>query len=204
MIKRIRGLAYTTKCSSSFAQRMVVASRGVLNGYIGDIHIYTDSFTTQNGGLSPGYAVGLAAESTTGCVLASQRTAVTSSSLAAQTSSGKEGEQVFQDSLPGDVDLITPEDVGRVAAKGLLEEISFGGCVDAYHQLLYLVYMALGPDQQVSRVRFGPLTPQSVYLLRLLKEFWGVQFQLTPDVKSATVLVSCVGIGYTNMNKRVS
>lgn len=209
MIKRIRGLAYSTKCSSSFAQRMVNSSRGVMNGYIGDIHIYTDSFTTRNGGNSPGYAIGLAAESTTGCVLASQRTAITTSVLAAMTEGeGNKGKSAdatttLVDSLPGDIDLITPEDVGRVAAKGLLEEISFGGCVDAYHQLLFIVYMALGPDQQVSRVRFGPLSPQCVYLLRLLKEFWGVQFQLTPDVKSQTIMVSCVGIGYQNMNKRV-
>jgi RNA 3'-terminal phosphate cyclase-like protein len=203
MIKRVRGLAYTTKCSSSFAQRMVSASRGVLHGYIGDIHIYTDTFTRKEGGDSPGYAIGLAAESTTGCVLSSQRTAITPAILAQMNPNTTADTTSIEDSLPGDVDLLTPEDVGRVSAKALLEEISYGGCVDGYHQLLFLCYMALGPEQQVSRVRFGTITPQAVYMLRLLKEFWNIEFQLQPDVKSNTVLVSCVGLGYQNMNKKM-
>lgn len=205
MIRRIRGLSYTTKCSASFSQRMITSARGVLNGYIGDIHIYSDAFTKrENAGNSPGYSIALAAESSTGCVLSSQRTASTSATLAQQAQGADLSKLAngMVDNLPGDVALITPEDVGRVAGKALLEEVSYGGCVDSVHQGLYLFFMALGPDQQVSRVRFGQLTPQSIYILRLLKEFWGITFQLTPDVKSSTVLVSCVGIGYQNMNRK--
>lgn len=213
MIRRIRGLAYTTKCSSSFNQRMITSARGVLNGYVADVHIYSDSVTQKDTtGKSPGYAIGLAAESTTGCVLSAQRSAITANIIASDPSLGKQGSSgnsnggsdsaTQTDIIPGDISLLTPEDVGRVASKSLLEEISYGGCVDSYHQAIFLIFMALGPDQQVSRVRFGQLTPQSVYLLRLLKDFWGIQFQLTPDMTSQTVLVSCVGSGFHNMNRK--
>lgn len=99
--------------------------------------------TAQPLARSPGYAITLVAETTTGCALAAQATG-----------------------LPGK----TPEEIGQQAAIALLQEIanvsvenpyltsSQRGCVDTAHQSLVLLLMVLCPDS-VSQVRLGKLTP---------------------------------------------
>jgi RNA 3'-terminal phosphate cyclase-like protein len=82
---------------------------------------------------SPGFALSLIAESTTGVILSSECVA-----------SG------------GD----TPEDIGLKSAKRLYKQIQMGGCVDSQNQWLVLLLMAIGPED-VSKVRFGKLTPFS-------------------------------------------
>jgi RNA 3'-terminal phosphate cyclase-like protein len=102
-----------------------------------------------------------------------------------------------------DPSLIVPEDVGRVCAKALLEEISEGGCVDANHQSLFCLLMALGPED-VSRLRVGKLSPHAVATLRLIRDFWKVQFKITPDPETRTVVLSCLGVGFINMARKSS
>lgn len=77
-------------------------------------------------------------------------------------------------------------------------------------------------------MRFGSLSGQSILLLRLLKEVYGVTFKIkrsldddnavvgTDEKKRfreassfsgagrETVLLSCYGIGYSNVNRRVT
>lgn len=79
---------------------------------------------------SPGFALSLVAESTTGALLSAERAA-------------EKGE--------------TPEDIGRIAAKTLLAEVQRGGCVDSANQWLNLLFMVLGPED-VSKMKFGRLT----------------------------------------------
>lgn len=49
-IKRIRGVAYSTRVSPQFANRMVEAARSVLNRYIPDIYLYTDVYKGEESG----------------------------------------------------------------------------------------------------------------------------------------------------------
>ncbi len=67
-----------------------------------------------------------------------------------------------------------PEDVGRLCSQFLLEEVAAGGCVDSGHQPLMLTLMAL-TTEDVSRLRVGKLTAQSIATLRTLKKFLNVK-----------------------------
>jgi RNA 3'-terminal phosphate cyclase-like protein len=80
---------------------------------------------------SPGFAVSLVAESTTGALLSTE--------LAAEAGQ-------------------TPEEIGERAAYMLLKEISQGGCFDSANQWIALLFMVLGPED-VSKVCLGALTP---------------------------------------------
>merc|ERR1712194_599600 len=62
-VKRVRGVAYTTRVSPQFAARMVDACRGVLNDFLPDVWIYSDHSKGPASGESPGYGLSLVAES---------------------------------------------------------------------------------------------------------------------------------------------
>jgi hypothetical protein len=53
-IKRVRGIAYTTKISPQIANRLVDGARGILNSLLPDVYIYTDHFKGKDSGLSVG------------------------------------------------------------------------------------------------------------------------------------------------------
>ncbi|RUP43445.1 RNA 3'-terminal phosphate cyclase/enolpyruvate transferase [Jimgerdemannia flammicorona] len=175
-IKRIRGIAYCTRVSPQTANRLVDSARSVLNRYIPDVYIYTDVYKGPESGKSPGFSLSLVAESTTGVLLSAERAA-------------EKGE--------------TPEDLSRVAAKMLLAEVRRGGCVDSANQWLNLLFMVLGPED-VSKVRVGKLTPFTIQYLRDLKDFFGVAFKIKPDATSQTIMMACLGIGYSNANKKTT
>ncbi|TIA90552.1 hypothetical protein E3P99_01515 [Wallemia hederae] len=172
-IKRIRGIAHSVRVSPQLANRMVEASRGLLNRYIPDIYLYTDIYRGEEAGKSPGYALTLVAESTTGALHTAEAV-----------------------SSPG----TTPEDVATRASCALLEEVAGRGAVDSSHQWLVLLLMALG-SEDVSRCRMGALTPHSIQYIRDLKHMVGLTFKMKQLQETQEVLVSCVGIGYTGQRK---
>ncbi|CAO3638252.1 unnamed protein product [Cunninghamella echinulata] len=175
-IKKIRGIAYCTRVSPQTANRLVESARSLLNRYIPDIFIYTDVYKGAESGKSPGFALSLVAESTTGALLSAEKAA--------------EGGQ-------------TPEDIGIMASKLLLNEIQLRGCVDSTSQWINLLLMVLAPED-VGKVRIGQLTPFTVQYLRDLKSFFGVSFKIQPDENTNTILMTCMGIGYVNHNKKTT
>lgn len=82
---------------------------------------------------SPGYALSLLAESTTGAMHCAEAV-----------------------SQPG----VAPEDIALVATRSLLEAIHRGGCVDRQHQVLVLLMMVLG-SEDVGRCRMGEPTART-------------------------------------------
>ncbi|CAM9740500.1 unnamed protein product [Ectocarpus sp. 12 AP-2014] len=173
LIKRIRGNAYCTKVSPQIANRVAESSRGLLNRLLPDVWVHTDHHAGRTGGESPGFALSLVAESTTGVLLVAE-TAAEKGTL--------------------------PEDLGNLGSKLILEEIKNGGCVDSSHQSLAMLLMVLCPED-VSRLRIGKLTRYSVTYLRHLRDFFGAYFRLKPDPQTSTVLVSCQGIGFKNLSR---
>lgn len=143
-IKRVRGIAYSTRVSPQFANRMVEAARGVLNRYIPDIYLYTDVYKGEEAGKSPGYGLTLVAQSTTDALHAAE-------AMSAAPPSAKEASRGAESVVQ------TPEDIAIHAARGLLEEISHGGAVDAKHQWLVLLLMVLGKED-VGKCLMGDLT----------------------------------------------
>uniref|UniRef100_A0A6V1PIS5 RNA 3'-terminal phosphate cyclase insert domain-containing protein n=1 Tax=Heterosigma akashiwo TaxID=2829 RepID=A0A6V1PIS5_HETAK len=181
--ERARGVAYSAKVSPQTANRCVAAARALLNRLLPDVYVYTDHYKGKEAGAAPGFALALVAETTTGALLSAE--------VCAEKGA-------------------LPEDLGAQGSRLLLEEVKHGGCVDRAHQPLWLALMALGPED-VSRARLGAtLTPAAVQTLRLLRDFFGVVFKIKPaggrgdDPAAGGLLLSCLGAGFKNINRRVS
>jgi len=129
-VKKIRGIAYSTRVTPQTSNRIVESGKKELKPFTSNVYIHTDHYKGKDGGLSPGFGLVLVAESTTGALYSTEAIA-------------KGGE--------------LPESVGETAVKQLLEEIYKGGFVDTCTQSLCLLYMLLCPED-VSKIRLGPLS----------------------------------------------
>lgn len=203
-IKRIRGVAYSTKVSPQISNRIVDSARGLLNKFLPDVYIFTDSNKGEESGHSPGFGCCLYAESTSGCT--------TSAEYFAEPSQRVEGSSY----VPQTGRSETPEDIGYWTSKLLLEEISGGGCIDSCHASVIVSFMALSPED-VSRVRMNANVAKRLFAtLQLLREFFGVVVRLKAqehtDVtatsqgggSSESIILSCVGAGFKNYAKKVT
>lgn len=186
-IKRIRGVAFSVRVSPQMANRLVESARSILNKFIPDIYIYTDHMKGANSGKSPGFGLTLVAETLTGSFFCAEMTSTPQ----------------------GEGDPVLPEDMGRNCAKLLLEEIYRGGCVDSTNQSLVLLYMTLG-QQDVSKALLGPLSPYTIEFLRHIRDFLQIMFKIETKKRvederkgGDKVLMTCVGIGYTNISKSI-
>ncbi|KAJ7685311.1 RNA 3'-terminal phosphate cyclase/enolpyruvate transferase [Mycena polygramma] len=179
-IKRIRGIAHAVRVNPQFSNRMIEASRSILNRYIPDIYLYSDVYKGEESGKSPGYALSLLAESTTSALHCSEAM-----------------------SQPG----VAPEDIALQATRALLAEINTGGCVDRQHQTLVLLMMVLG-SEDVGRCRMGEPTPRTIQFLRDVRSFFGTSFKIVAadplDKECPHLLYSCYGTGYINANRSVA
>ena len=161
-IKRIRGIAYAARMSPQMANRVMDAARGVLTRYIPDVYIYTDVYKGFESGMSPGYALSVVAESTTDALLSAEcayqpRAHLIEASKVESTGS-TDALKLADEVLENDYNFPTPEDLGVRVARLLLQEIKKGGCVDTFTQWLYVLFIALGPED-VGKVRIGSLSP---------------------------------------------
>ena len=178
-IKRVRGVAYSVKASSTFSNRVIESSREVLNPLAPDVYIYADisQDKSKNDGqslVSPGYGLTLIAETTTGCFLSYEHMAQTAE---------------------------IAEDVGTETTNLFLLETIRRGCVDSSNQSLMLLLMASGPED-VSRIRLGKLTNYTIEFLRHIKIFFGVTFNIEPEPETKTVLLTCLGAGFKNLSRK--
>lgn len=105
-----------------------------------------------------------------------------------------------------------PEDLGVSCANKLVDEIYRGGCTDSAFQYIGTLFMALG-QKDVSKFVIGPLSEYTISFLQHLREFFGITFKLEhlvdedeneENIQGAQkIILTCVGVGYTNINKRV-
>lgn len=195
-IKRIRGVAWAVRVSPATANRVVESAKGALLKFLPDVYIYTDHFTGPKSGKSPGFGLTLTAETTTGCFLTAE--------VCSNPAGGNQGPTV-------------PEELGLEGAKLLLEEIFRGGCADSLSQSLVVLLMGLGPAD-VSKFVTGPLSPYTVQMLRHTRDFMELMFRLETyksdeeqegsegilKMGADKVLLTCVGVGFTNMSKKTT
>lgn len=218
LVKRVRGVAYSINVTPQFSNRMVDGCRGVLNNLLPDVFIFTDHSNTARGaGINAtgrGYGIVLNAETTSGCNISAGHDSH-------YRSGGKRGDGDNEDdehderdvndardssdmpsaSASPSSDIELPEDVGRRAARVLLEEVRRGGAVDSTHQALMVVFAACGPAE-LHRFRLGPLSPSCIRALREVRRFLGTTFLLQPEKHTNTVIASCIGSGITKTSKR--
>lgn len=175
-IKRIRGIASATRVSPQISNRLIEATRSVLNEFIPDVFIHSDVFKGDEAGRSPGYSLTLVAESTTGALLASHAVGL------------------------GGMESV--EDVAMRTAKRLLKQILIGGQVDEAHQWMLLLLMAL-TTQDYNAAVLGTLGDQTKVFMADLKTFFGVVFKVKRKNKDGSLVhVSCMGSGYMNISRR--
>ncbi|XP_052195090.1 probable RNA 3'-terminal phosphate cyclase-like protein [Diospyros lotus] len=192
MVKRIRGVSFSTRVSVQFENTMIHAARGIFNRLLPDVHIFTDHKAGPQAGRSPGYGISLVAETTSGCFISAD-TAV--SYAQGDIDGGIEEEETKK--------LAPPVDVGEQIASVLLEEIEQGGVVDSTHQGLLFLLCALCPPD-VSKVRVGNLSPYGIETLRNIRDFLGVKFVIKPDPSTGTTILKCIGCGLKNFSRKVS
>uniref|UniRef100_A0A914KHA0 RNA 3'-terminal phosphate cyclase-like protein n=1 Tax=Meloidogyne incognita TaxID=6306 RepID=A0A914KHA0_MELIC len=195
-ICKIRGLAYVCKVSLSIASRMIEGAKKMLHGYISDVYITIDQRKGPQGGLSPGFGIFITASTTEGV------------SYFGEAMSNPKDSQKIQ---------LIPEEIGAEAARHLLNEIYKGGCTDSSAQALATTFMTLC-DKDVSKFLCGPLSFYCVHTMRNLRLFFNHTFKLDELWKlekkefdeekkrrctgsEDKCLLTCVGIGYYNINK---
>lgn len=196
-VKRVRGVAYTTRVSPQFAARMVDAARRVLNDFLPDVWIYSDHSKGAACGECPGYGLSLVAETITRCLKSADACADISDD------GENQGQAGAHQAHPEEVSLSTPEGVGKIVAMRLLAEIDLDGVVDTAHQAMVLYFLSLAEETKPARVRLSKLSPSAVQMLRHIRDFLGVVFQVREDHGDAqTVVLSCLGAGITNSARR--
>ncbi|KAK2966940.1 hypothetical protein RJ640_002125 [Escallonia rubra] len=190
MVKRIRGVTFSTRVTVQFERTMVHAARGIFNRLLPDVYIFTDHKAGTQAGESPGFGISLVAETTTGCYISAD-TAI---------SFAREDEGHIDDEKK---ELPAADDVGEQIASLLLAEIEQGGVVDSTHQGLLFLLCALCP-QDVSKVRVGKLSPYGIETLRNIRDFLGVKFVIKPEPSTGTVILKCIGCGLKNLSRKIS
>ncbi|NWI30379.1 RCL1 protein, partial [Sula dactylatra] len=193
-IKRIRGTAYPffffflNKVSPQMANRMVESARSILNKFLPDIYIYTDHMKGVSSGKSPGFGMCLTAETINGTI------------LSAELASNPQGQGA----------AVLPEELGQNCAKLLLEEIYRVSGQYVLTQLashgLLLLLIIWRDNSQCSETRMGRY---EIEFLRHLRSFFHITFKIetkTPEEEhmgGEKVLMTCVGIGFSNLSKTI-
>ncbi|KAJ7981241.1 RNA 3'-terminal phosphate cyclase-like protein [Quillaja saponaria] len=192
MVKRIRGVTFSTRVSAQFENTMIHAARGIFNRLLPDVHIFTDHKAGPQAGNSPGYGISLVAESSSACFISAD-TAVYHA----------RPEEITEFEDDEKKELMPPGDIGEKIASALLGEIEQGGVVDSTHQGLLFLLCALCP-QDVSKVRVGKLSQYGMETLRNIRDFLGLKFAIKPDASTGTVILKGNGSGLRNLYRKVS
>ncbi|KAJ3437338.1 RNA 3'-terminal phosphate cyclase-like protein [Anaeramoeba flamelloides] len=171
---KMRGIAFTTRISPQISNRMVKTTRTVMTNFLNDIHIYTDHYSGKQSDTSPGFGISLVAKTTRNCFYGVDCV-------------GEKGQ--------------IAEDIASECCKRVLNEIAIGGVVDSSSQWIMALFMVIC-SEDVSKIRIGKLNKYTIGWLRALKTFFGVTFQIQPDSKTKTVLLSCKGVGLKNISRK--
>ncbi|KAF4653688.1 rRNA-processing endoribonuclease [Perkinsus chesapeaki] len=199
-IRRVRGVAWTSRVSPQYAPMMIDSCRAVLNPYLADVWVFTDAAKKLPKEARGGYGLSLVAETESGALISAD-----AMSEAAASPSHR---------------VTDPGDLGKEVARALIEEIDCGGVVDRQHQWLTAIFMSMAGDYKVSSAVFGQeLSPYTIAMIRNIKDFMGVRFKFTSQkteeevvlneedeekefATSRSVKLRCVGAGLKNATRR--
>ena len=171
LIKRIRGTVTTSKVSTTFLNSMILKAREVFNDYIPDVWLY--SVQVKN---SSDHFFGISLHTDTHLV----------------------AEHCF-DLLTEPGKVPSPESVAETACLRLLDEIdNASNLVSTSFQPILLTLMALSNGRSEGP-SIGRVSEQTVVTLRLLRDFFGVEFHFKEtfedDSRPHLVTPLCKGIG---------
>ncbi|KAL3615477.1 hypothetical protein CASFOL_041138 [Castilleja foliolosa] len=195
MVKRIRGVSFSTKVSLQFENTTIHVARGIFNRLLPDVHIFTDHKAGLQAGNSPGFGISLFAETTSGCFISAD-TAVSYARA--------EDECELDDEKK---ELSPSGDVVEKIASAWLAEIEQGGVVDSTHQgsFVYSVCIVSSRCFEGSCTNcVGKLSPYGIEVLSHIRDFLGVKFVIKPEPSTETIILKCVGCGLKNLSRKVS
>ena len=154
-IKRIRGVAFTSKLGSSFTSMMIDTCRGVLNNFLPDVWIAVDNYKSKDlDKISPGYGISLTAET-------------------------KEGFALSTDMINDNDNLrMNANDLGKECTLKFLNDIYKSGCANCNNQSIFLFLMALSEKNYVSYMKVGKISEQTREVLRFIYKYLGVKFNI--------------------------
>ena len=154
-IKRIRGVAFTSKLGSSYTSMMIDTCRGVLNNFLPDVWIAVDNYKSKDlDKISPGYGISLTAET-------------------------KEGFALSTDMINDNDNLrMNANDLGKECTLKFLNDIYKSGCVNCNNQSIFLFLMALSEKNYVSYMKVGKISEQTREVLRFIYKYLGVKFNI--------------------------
>jgi RNA 3'-terminal phosphate cyclase-like protein len=188
-VKRIRGIAHASRVSPATAVRLLEAAKANLQQFISDVYIYADHRKAPNAGNSPGFGLTLVAETTEEVY------------YTAEMCSNVVGPGIKEEPS-------VPEDLGSATTQLLFQQIYNGGCVDELCQPFAILFMTLCPTDVCKLLVGGHLTQYSIEYLRHIKQFFGIQFKFDSIEAEnegcgapSKHLLTCVGSGFTNLNK---
>ncbi|ORZ34249.1 putative RNA-3'-phosphate cyclase [Catenaria anguillulae PL171] len=191
-VLKIRGIAACTRVAPAMATRLANAARSKLTRYIPDVYVYADAARKDTAGLSPGFAVSLVAESTTGVRYIAE---VASRPRVADPETGEEIRAAVND----------PEVLATQCSRALLEAIATGGCVDVAHEWLAMVFATVCSDEvskwkQARRGEHG-VDAFTIQALRDIDAFFNVQFKVS-ETKDGFISLSGVGAGFNSIHRK--
>ena len=154
-IKRIRGVAFTSKLGASFTSMMIDTCRGVLNNFLPDVWIAVDNYKSKDlDKISPGYGISLTAET-------------------------KEGFALSTDMINDNDNLrMNANDLSKECTLKFLNDIYKSGCINCHNQSIFLFLMALSEKNYVSYMKVGKISEQTKEVLRFIYKYLGVKFNI--------------------------
>ena len=154
-IKRVRGVAFTSKLGSNFTSMMIDTCRGVLNNFLPDVWIGVDNYRCKDlDKISPGYGISLTAET-------------------------KEGFALSTDMVNDNDNLrMNANDLSKECTIKFLNDIYKSGCTNCNNQALFLFLMSLSEKNYVSYMKIGKISEHTKEVLRFIYKYLGVKFNI--------------------------
>ena len=172
LVKRVRGVFWSSKMNREFSVRFVESARSVLNKCIEDVWIYSENVTNT----------------TMPCIGAS---------IMSETDYG-----YFKGVCALETDPALAETLGKAMGQALLKEIDLGGICDQSHQWLVCLFMALAQDHKVSTCTIGSeLSASAVEFIRYVQTFLLVRFNVTRKPEGP-IQLECIGVNLANTARR--
>ena len=154
-IKRVRGVAFTSKLGANFTSMMIDTCRGVLNNFLPDVWIAVDNYKSKDlDKISPGYGISITAET-------------------------KEGFALSTDMINDNDNLrMNANDLSKECAIKFLNDIYKSGCTNGNNQGLFLFLMALSEKNYVSYMKVGKISEHTKEILKFIYKYLGVKFNI--------------------------
>ena len=154
-IKRIRGIAFTSKLSSIYIKQMIDSSRNILNNFLPDVWISEDVYKDKDlSKISPGYGLTLCAESKNGFCFCTDKI--------------------------NDIENIekTANEISKECTLQFINDIYSSGCCNINNQSLFLFLMSLSEKNYVSKMKIGKITEFTKGVLKFIDKYLGVKFHI--------------------------